>query len=103
MEFPFYCNSQIDSGHARQQVSALDRRLKTTNKMLDHTCTTIGTVFRRLNCDRTNIDEQLGSAEGINDKNVMMYLGQIERTANELLMIQNFLQLKVGKPLFSRF
>ena len=69
--------------------------MKRTNKLLDQICIAIEGVFRRLNCDRSIIEEQLGSTVGISDQNVMMYLGQIERTTNELLLIQNFLQLKV--------
>eukprot|EP00061_Rhincodon_typus_P012061 g37532.t1 len=47
-----------------------------------------------MNCDRSILDEMLGSSSGIRDNNVMQYLGLIEQRTNELLSIQSYLASK---------
>ncbi|XP_041061606.1 coiled-coil domain-containing protein 114 [Carcharodon carcharias] len=71
-----------------------DSRIKGVKKILDQLKTKIESLFNRINCDRSILDEMLGSSSGIRDNNVMQYLGLIEQRTNELLSIQSYLASK---------
>jgi len=49
-----------------------------------------------MECDRSVIEDKLGSSTGITDNNIMSYLGLVEHKTNELLTIQAFLMSKVS-------
>ncbi|XP_078467712.1 outer dynein arm-docking complex subunit 1-like isoform X2 [Lampetra planeri] len=51
-------------------------------------------LFTNLQCDRSEIEELLSGAGGIQDSTVMHYLGNIEHKANDLLTAQSYLSLK---------
>ncbi|XP_061423878.1 outer dynein arm-docking complex subunit 1-like isoform X1 [Lethenteron reissneri] len=51
-------------------------------------------LFTNLQCDRSEIEELLSGAGGIQDSTVMHYLGNIEHKANHLLTVQSYLSLK---------
>lgn len=48
-----------------------------------------------MECDRSVIEDTLGSSTGISENNIMSYLGLVEQKTNELLTIQAFLNSKV--------
>lgn len=48
-----------------------------------------------MDCDRSVIEEMLGSSAGISENNMMSYLGLVEQKTNELLTVQAFLYSKV--------
>ena len=48
-------------------------------------------LFNKVNCDRSAIDDMLGSKEGVTDKNMLQYLGIIEERTNQLLYIQAYI------------
>ncbi|XP_022101119.1 coiled-coil domain-containing protein 63-like [Acanthaster planci] len=79
---------------AERQCKLYEKRLKRSGKLLDQLKTAVDRTFRRLGCDDTAICDLLGSGRGISARNIMMYLGQIEQTTNDLMLIQHFLQLK---------
>jgi len=51
----------------------------------------VSSVFTKTGCDRTAIDEMLGSKEGVTDQNLLQYLGIIEARANQLLLTRAFI------------
>ncbi|XP_071790536.1 coiled-coil domain-containing protein 63-like [Asterias amurensis] len=79
---------------ASKKCTLYEKRLKRSNKLVDQLKTAVERTFHRLCCDDTAIIDLLGSSKGISTMNVMMYLGQIEQTTNDLMLIQHFLQLK---------
>ena len=62
-------------------------------------CPTSGieSLFNKINCDRSAIDEMLGAAKGVTDSNMIQYLGIIEQRTNELLAIQSYVSTKVSR------
>ncbi|XP_002733759.1 coiled-coil domain-containing protein 63-like [Saccoglossus kowalevskii] len=63
---------------------------KLVNKFIEG----IDSLFTKINCDRSTINDMLGSAAGVQDENMMMYLGIIEQKTNELLSVQAYIQAK---------
>ena len=55
----------------------------------------IDSLFNKINCDRSAIDDMLGAATGVTDNNMIQYLGIIEQRTNELLAIQTYCNSKV--------
>ena len=58
--------------------------------------TGIESLFNKINCDRSAIDDMLGAATGVTDSNMIQYLGIIEQRTNELLAIQTYVTTKVS-------
>lgn len=56
----------------------------------------IDSLFGKINCDRSAIDDMLGAAHGVTDTNMIQYLGIIEQRTNELLAIQNYVTTRVS-------
>ncbi|XP_060708398.1 coiled-coil domain-containing protein 114 [Hemiscyllium ocellatum] len=79
---------------ASKQATKYDNRIKGVRKILDQLKEKIDSLFNGMNCDRSVLDEMLGSSSGIRDNNVMQYLGLIEQRTNELLSIQSYLASK---------
>ncbi|XP_040889449.1 coiled-coil domain-containing protein 114 [Toxotes jaculatrix] len=64
------------------------------SKILDAIKTGVNSTFSKMECDRSVIEEMLGSSAGISENNIMSYLGLVEQKTNELLTIQAFLNSK---------
>ncbi|XP_051895096.1 coiled-coil domain-containing protein 114 [Pristis pectinata] len=77
-----------------KQCELYESRLTVGKKILDQLKTGIESLFNKINCDRSILDEMLGSSSGIRDNNVMQYLGLIEQRTNELLSIKSYLSSK---------
>ena len=56
----------------------------------------IQSLFKKIGCDRQQIDHLLQSHEGVTEENMLKYLGIIEERANELLTAQATIQAKVN-------
>jgi len=50
----------------------------------------VGSLFGKISCDRTAIDEMLGVQEGVTDHNLLQHLGIIEERTNQLLLAQAY-------------
>uniref|UniRef100_UPI00398ED19B coiled-coil domain-containing protein 114 n=1 Tax=Pristiophorus japonicus TaxID=55135 RepID=UPI00398ED19B len=79
---------------ASKQSEEYESVIKGLRKILDQLKAGIESLFNKMNCDRSILDEMLGSSCGIRDNNVMQYLGLIEQCTNELLSIQSYLTSK---------
>ena len=55
----------------------------------------IQSLFKKIGCDRQQIDHLLQSHEGVTEENMLKYMGIIEERANELLTAQATIQAKV--------
>lgn len=71
-----------------------ETRLREINKTLDQLRSGIESLFGRINCDPRPIRQMLGGDAGINNKNIMVYLGQIEHKTVEMLHALQFNKLK---------
>eukprot|EP00063_Salmo_salar_P026829 XP_014001664.1 PREDICTED: coiled-coil domain-containing protein 63-like isoform X3 [Salmo salar] len=78
-----------------QQVGGYQQRITSVGKILNQLKTGIDSVCHNIDCDRSVIEDKLGSSTGIRDSTIMTYLGLVERRTNELLTLQSFLSSKV--------
>ncbi|KAM7422837.1 hypothetical protein PAMA_010733 [Pampus argenteus] len=92
----------------RSLLSDIDKRQKETesqaedyenqaniiSKILDQIKTGVNSIFSKMECDHSVIEDMLGSSSGISENNIMSYLGLVEQKTNELLTIQAFLNSK---------
>lgn len=79
---------------AVKQADGYQQQLKAVMKILDQLKAGIDSLFKKINCDRSVLDEMLGSSSSIRESNIMQYLGLIEQKTNELLAVQSFLDSK---------
>ncbi|XP_040271538.1 outer dynein arm-docking complex subunit 1 [Bufo bufo] len=79
---------------AVKQVDGYQQQLKGVMKILDQLKSGIDSLFKKINCDRSVLDEMLGTSSSIREANIMQYLGLIEQKTNELLAAQSFLDSK---------
>ncbi|XP_073513871.1 outer dynein arm-docking complex subunit 1 isoform X2 [Phyllobates terribilis] len=79
---------------AVKQADDYQLQLKGVMKILDQLKSGIDSLFKKINCDRSVLDEMLGSSSSIREANIMQYLGLIEQKTNELLAAQSFLDSK---------
>ena len=56
--------------------------------------TGIESVFKKIQCDSTAIDELLGAHQGVTEHNMLNYLGTVEQRTNELLAIKAYIDYK---------
>ncbi|CDQ70662.1 unnamed protein product [Oncorhynchus mykiss] len=78
-----------------QQMGGYQQRITSVGKILNQLKTGIDRVCHNIDCDRSVIEDKLGSSTGIRDSTIMTYLGLVERRTNELLTLQSFLSSKV--------
>ncbi len=55
----------------------------------------IDSLFKKIGCDRRQIEHLLQSHEGVTEDNMLRYLGIIEERTNELLIAQATISAKV--------
>ncbi|XP_032238101.2 coiled-coil domain-containing protein 63 [Nematostella vectensis] len=83
-------NKEEKLNAATEKGDQFDGQYKHTKKILEQLKTGIDSLFNKINCDRSAIENLLGSKEGITDNNMMQFLGIIEQRTNELLQVQAF-------------
>ncbi|XP_018556179.1 coiled-coil domain-containing protein 114 [Lates calcarifer] len=76
------------------QVQDYENQASIISKILDEIKTGVNSTFSKMECDRSVIEDTLGSSTGISENNIMSYLGLVEQKTNELLTIQAFLNSK---------
>ncbi|CAL8338805.1 unnamed protein product [Lota lota] len=79
--------TECKAGEYEQQANAV-------SKILDQIKTGVNRIFSKMDGDRSVIDDLLGSTAGINENNMMTYLGLVEQKTNELVAMQAFLRSK---------
>ncbi|XP_030634148.1 coiled-coil domain-containing protein 114 [Chanos chanos] len=76
------------------QAQEYETQANAIGKILDQIKTGVSTVFGLLECDRSLVEDMLGSSSGIRNSNIMAYLGLVEQKTNELLTLQAFINSK---------
>ncbi|XP_064153994.1 outer dynein arm-docking complex subunit 1-like isoform X3 [Anguilla rostrata] len=77
-----------------KQTQAYEQRATVLAKILDQLKTGVSDVFQEIGCDRSVIEDMLGSSSGIRDSDLITYLSLVEQKTNELLTIQSYLMSK---------
>lgn len=76
--------------NASKQADDFDEKQKSVAKILDQLNAGVDSLFNKISCDKSAIDNMLGSAEGVTDANMTQYLGVIEERTNKLLLMQAY-------------
>ncbi|XP_056242579.1 coiled-coil domain-containing protein 114 isoform X1 [Seriola aureovittata] len=76
------------------QAEDYENQASIISKILDEIKTGVNSIFSKMECDHSVIEDMLGSSTGISENNIMSYLGLVEQKTNELLTIQAFLDSK---------
>ncbi|XP_027024734.2 coiled-coil domain-containing protein 114 isoform X1 [Tachysurus fulvidraco] len=76
------------------QALEYEAQAKETTEILDQIKSGVSSLFNKINCDRAEVDDLLGSSSGIRDSNIMTYLKLVEQKTNELLTVQAFISSK---------
>ncbi|XP_059141450.1 coiled-coil domain-containing protein 63-like [Physella acuta] len=79
---------------ATREADEYEQKHKEVSKILDQLKAGIESLFNKINCDRSAIDDMLGAATGVTDSNMIQYLGIIEQKTNDLLAIQTYCLMK---------
>ncbi|KAJ8021559.1 Coiled-coil domain-containing protein 63 [Holothuria leucospilota] len=79
---------------ASKDADEYESKLKSVNKILDQLKAGVDSLFTKINCDRSTIDEMLGSTAGVSDETIMQYLGLVEQRTNELLAVSVYVDVK---------
>ncbi|XP_033642648.1 coiled-coil domain-containing protein 63-like [Asterias rubens] len=82
---------------AAKDADGHDSKLKSVNKILDQLKAGVESLFSKTSCDRSTINDMLGSAAGVTDETIMQYLGLIEQRTNELLAVSMYVDTKGAK------
>lgn len=77
-----------------KEADEYEKKHTEISKIIDQLRRGIESLFNKINCDRSAIDDMLGAASGVTDGNMIQYLGIIEQRTNELLAIQNYVASK---------
>ncbi|CAF3461524.1 unnamed protein product [Rotaria socialis] len=76
------------SANATRLADEHEEKSRTGKKILEQCRGGIDSIFRKIGCDRRQIESLLQSHEGVTEENMLRYLGIIEERTNELLMAQ---------------
>ncbi|XP_059184852.1 coiled-coil domain-containing protein 114 [Centropristis striata] len=76
------------------QAEEFENQAGVMSKILDEIKTGVNSIFSKMECDRSVIEDTLGSSSGISENNIMSYLGLVEQKTNQLLTIQAFINSK---------
>lgn len=87
-------NLEDRQSKATADADEYEQKYKEVSKILDQLKAGIDSLFNKINCDRSAIDDMLGAATGVSDSNMLQYLGIIEQRTNELLAIQTYVNTK---------
>ncbi|XP_043918995.1 coiled-coil domain-containing protein 63-like [Protopterus annectens] len=79
---------------AVHQSGQHDKHQQRWMKIVDQLKAGVDSLFKKINCDHSVLDEMLGASAGIRNNNIMQYMGLIEQRTNEILSIQSYLNSK---------
>ncbi|XP_029920368.1 coiled-coil domain-containing protein 114 isoform X1 [Myripristis murdjan] len=71
-----------------------EKEASVVSKTLDQIKTGLNSILSKLECDRSVLEDKLGSSAGISESNIMSYVGLVEEKTNKLLTLQAFINSK---------
>ena len=83
----------------QKDVTNTTTRLNEVTTVLKELQKLIANTFDRVGCSQKALEDMLGLNVPINTNNMIVYLGQIEQRANELLNILHYVNIKVSGSL----
>ena len=95
MFFSLFSCLQDKIKSAKDEANTATSKFDNSTKILTDLKDSVQEMFDKIGCSKAEIEELLGSAAGVTDNNIVLYLSIIEQRTNELLQIQHYLQHKV--------
>nr|ACJ15285.1 axonemal protein 66.0 [Haliotis asinina] len=86
------------STQSGKEADVADKKIVEMSQVLDELTDGVTSLFRCLGCNRTPINEMLGSEAGVTEKNILLYMGIIEQRTMELLHLQHFIEMRNLTP-----
>ncbi|XP_046575038.1 coiled-coil domain-containing protein 63-like [Haliotis rubra] len=86
------------STQSGKEADVADKKIMEMSQVLDELTDGVTSLFRCLGCNRTPINEMLGSEAGVTEKNILLYMGIIEQRTMELLHLQHFIDMRNLTP-----
>jgi len=91
------CGIEAEHTQLNEDTAKTMTQLNEVTAVLNELQTLIFDTFERLGCSEKTLEDMLGLNVPINVNNMIVYLGQIEMRANELLNILHYVNLKVSR------
>ena len=88
---------EAEQSEIEEDLTKTNAQLVEVTGVLDQLQSLIFDTFERLGCSQRALEDMLGLNVPINTNNMIVYLGQIEQRANELLNILHYVNLKVSR------
>ncbi|XP_052610903.1 coiled-coil domain-containing protein 63 [Peromyscus californicus insignis] len=77
-----------------EEADIYENKYKEMSKTLEYLKTSVGKLFKKINCDATEILGKLGETGKITDINLQQYFAIIEKKTNDLLILESFRRLQ---------
>uniref|UniRef100_A0A3L7HRB6 Coiled-coil domain containing 63 n=2 Tax=Cricetulus griseus TaxID=10029 RepID=A0A3L7HRB6_CRIGR len=77
-----------------EDADAFESRYKEVSKTLEDLKNSVEKLFKKINCDATEILGKLGETGKITDSNLQQYFAIIEKKTNDLLILESFRRLQ---------
>ncbi|XP_040587535.1 coiled-coil domain-containing protein 63 isoform X2 [Mesocricetus auratus] len=77
-----------------EDADIFENRYKEISQTLEHLKTSVEKLFKKINCDATEILGKLGETGKITDINFQQYFAIIEKKTNDLLILESFRRLQ---------
>ncbi|XP_021487064.1 coiled-coil domain-containing protein 63 [Meriones unguiculatus] len=77
-----------------EEADIFENKYKEISKILDHLKSSVEKLFKKTNCDATEILVKLGETGKITDINLQQYFAIIEKKTNDLLILESFRRMQ---------
>ncbi|XP_059109163.1 coiled-coil domain-containing protein 63 [Peromyscus eremicus] len=77
-----------------EEADVYENKYKEMSKTLEYLKTSVEKLFKKINCDATEILGKLGETGKITDINLQQYFAIIEKKTNDLLILESFRRLQ---------
>nr|XP_054775642.1 coiled-coil domain-containing protein 63-like [Lytechinus pictus] len=78
---------EANANSVSKSANRFEGNVKKVSKRLHRLMSAVASTVRKLGCDQTGVMKRLGARDGITEFDAMAYLGLIEQTMNDLLLI----------------
>uniref|UniRef100_A0A667XNU9 Outer dynein arm docking complex subunit 1 n=1 Tax=Myripristis murdjan TaxID=586833 RepID=A0A667XNU9_9TELE len=93
-----YCPAltcMLTLAHPKLFINTYHTQESTSSSLAPCFLTGLNSILSKLECDRSVLEDKLGSSAGISESNIMSYVGLVEEKTNKLLTLQAFINSKV--------
>uniref|UniRef100_I3LZZ0 ODAD1 central coiled coil region domain-containing protein n=1 Tax=Ictidomys tridecemlineatus TaxID=43179 RepID=I3LZZ0_ICTTR len=77
-----------------EEANRYEDKNRQLRKTLEHLKTSVGNLFKKINCDASKILVQLGETGKVTDTNLSQYFSLIEKKTNDLLLLEAYMRMQ---------